>query len=148
MDIDRTNKRIIALLEQNARLSAAAIGREIGLSRPAVQERILAMEQSGVIQGYHATMGEGVGLARAVLFIRIAERPCDRALTWLSSLPGVVSVASLAGEWDALATVTLPSVADLSALNDEIAASPLISESRSQIVLKTYERKGGVATSA
>lgn len=140
MDIDRTNKRIIALLEQNARLSAAAIGREIGLSRPAVQERILAMEQSGIIQGYHAAISEAAGLTRAVLFIRIAERPCNKALSWLSSLEGVASVLSLAGEWDALATVALPSVADLSALNDQIAASPLILESRSQIVLQTYPK--------
>ncbi|CAL75314.1 putative Transcriptional regulator, AsnC/Lrp family [Bradyrhizobium sp. ORS 278] len=140
MDIDRTNKRILALLEQNARLSATAIGREIGLSRPAVQERILAMEQSGIIQGYHATTGEAAGLTRAVLFIRIAERPCTKALAWLSSLDGVASVLSLAGEWDALAIVALPSVADLSALNDAIAASALISESRSQIVLQKYPR--------
>ncbi|CCE01677.1 Lrp/AsnC family transcriptional regulator [Bradyrhizobium sp. STM 3809] len=143
MDIDRTNKRIIALLEQNARLSATAIGREIGLSRPAVQERIQAMEQSGIIQGYHATTGEAAGLTRAVLFIRIAERPCAKALAWLSSREGVLSVMSLAGEWDALATVALPSVADLSALNDEIATSPLVAEARSQIILQTYAKAAG-----
>lgn len=143
MEIDRTNKRIIALLEQNARLSAAAIGREIGLSRPAVQERIAAMELSEVIQGYHAATAEDTGLARAVLFIRIAERPCDKALTWLSSLRGVTSVLSLAGDWDALAVVALPSVADLSALNDQIATSPLISDTQSQVVLKTYSGRCG-----
>lgn len=47
MQLDKTNKRILALLEKNARMSAAAIGREIGLSRPAVQDRIAAMEQGG-----------------------------------------------------------------------------------------------------
>ncbi|WP_323779634.1 Lrp/AsnC family transcriptional regulator [Leisingera sp.] len=136
MIIDRTNKRILALLEQNARLSAAAVGREIGLSRPAVQDRIAAMEQQGVIKGYHAETDERAGLTHAVLFVRIAERPCDRALRWLASLDGVAAVASLSGETDALVTVALPSVSELAALNDTVAASPLIASSLSQVVLK------------
>ncbi|MDO5612040.1 MAG: AsnC family transcriptional regulator [Paracoccus sp. (in: a-proteobacteria)] len=54
MQIDRTNLRILALLEKDGRISAAAIGREIGLSRPAVQGRIAALEAAGIITGYHA----------------------------------------------------------------------------------------------
>lgn len=138
MEIDRTNKRILALLETNARLSAAAIGREIGLSRPAVQDRIAAMEQTGVIRGYHATTDDRVGLTRAILFVRIAERPCDKALKWLASLQGVNAVMSLAGEWDGLVSVALPGVAELTALNDQVAGSPLIASSRSQVVLRQY----------
>ena len=73
MDIDRTNKRILALLRKDGRMSAAAIGRTIGLSRPAVQERISLMERSGLILGYHADVAETLGLVSAVLFIQIAE---------------------------------------------------------------------------
>ena len=136
MTIDRSNKRILSLLEQNARLSAAAIGREIGLSRPAVQDRIAVMEQKGIIQGYHAETDERGGLVRAVLFVRIAERPCDNALRWLAARKGVTSVASLTGETDALVTVALPTASDLAALNDEVATSPLIASAQSQIILK------------
>lgn len=139
MQLDKTNKRILALLEKNARMSATAIGKKIGLSRPAVQDRIAAMEHGGVIRGYHAATDDAAGLIRAVLFIRIAERPCDKALSWLASLDGVTSVMSLAGEFDAIVSTTLASVADLSAMNDRIAASPLIADSRSQVVLSRYE---------
>lgn len=139
MQLDKTNRRILALLERNARMSATAIGKEIGLSRPAVQDRIAAMEQGGVIRGYHAATDDSAGIVRAVLFISIAERPCDKALSWLASLDGVTSVISLAGEFDAIVSATLSSVADLSAMNDRISTSPLIAASRSQVVLRHYK---------
>lgn len=141
MAIDRTNKRILALLEADGRLGAAAIGRAIGLSRPAVQARIASMERDGTIRGYIASTDERAGLTRAVVFVGIAKRPCDEALGWLASLEGVVSVVSLAGEWDALVSVAVPGVAELSVLNDRIAASPLIARSQSQVVLRRY--RGG-----
>ena len=143
MQIDKTNKRILSLLEKNARMSATAIGKEIGLSRPAVQDRIAAMEQEGVIKGYHAATDDAANLIQAVLFIRISERPCDKALRWLASLEGVTSVVSLAGEFDAIVSVSLPEATDLSALNDRVAASPLITSSTSQVVLRRYAGDSG-----
>ncbi|WP_431461078.1 Lrp/AsnC ligand binding domain-containing protein, partial [Klebsiella pneumoniae] len=80
---------------------------------------------------------------QAVLFIRISERPCDKALRWLASLEGVTSVVSLAGEFDAIVSVSLPEATDLSALNDRVAASPLITSSTSQVVLRRYAGDSG-----
>ncbi len=138
MDLDRTHKRILALLQKDGRMSAAAIGRAIGLSRPAVQERIAALERAGIIQGYHADVVESAGLVHAVLFVQIAERPCDRSLEWLMSLEGTTSVLSLAGEVDAVVHVTVPNMAGLSALNDRVMASPLIRSAKSTIVLRRF----------
>ncbi|MEQ1954961.1 Lrp/AsnC family transcriptional regulator [Mesorhizobium sp. CN2-181] len=139
MERDRTDKRILALLEKNARMSAAAIGREIGLSRTAVQDRISRMEANGAIQGYRAvSTDDGLAMARAMIFIEIAERPCDKALKWLAALPGVTAVHSLAGEIDAVANVAVPSAAELSELNDQIGSSPMIARARSQIILRSY----------
>ncbi|QPC86772.1 AsnC family transcriptional regulator [Mesorhizobium sp. NBSH29] len=136
--MDRTDKRILALLEKNARLSAAAIGREIALSRTAVQDRIARMEATGVIQSYRAITAEDGGMARAMIFVAIAERPCDKALGWLAALPGVTAVHSLAGEIDAVMTVALPSLAELSSLNDKIGTSPMVASARCQIILKSW----------
>jgi Lrp/AsnC family leucine-responsive transcriptional regulator len=100
------------------------------------------MERAGVIEGYHATVMESSGLVHALLFIQIAERPCNGPLQWIQSLEGVTSVVSLAGEIDALASITVPGMSDPSALNDRIAASPLILSSKSQVVLRRYGQKG------
>ena len=50
-DIDRT---IIKLLVDDARLSYSEIGKKVGLSRVAVKNRIKAIEDEGIIKGYHA----------------------------------------------------------------------------------------------
>lgn len=138
MELDRTNKRILVLLERNARMSATAIGRDIGLSRPAVQERISRMERDGVIQRYRVETSPGGEIVRARLFITIAERPCDRALRWLASLEGVSAVVSMAGDVDAIAEVVVPTPGDLSRLNDTITKSELIASSVSRVVLAIY----------
>lgn len=52
MKIDKLNWEILNLLQQNARMSNVAIGRKVGLSSPAVAERIKKMEDLGVINGY------------------------------------------------------------------------------------------------
>jgi DNA-binding Lrp family transcriptional regulator len=136
--LDQTDKHILAVLEHNARISAAEIGRRIGLSRTAVQDRLTRLETSGVITGYHAHIApEWDGLVRAVLFVTIAERPCDRALTWLRGLPGVQEVLSLSGDTDALVRCALPDAARLAALNDTVGSSPLIASSTSNLILKT-----------
>lgn len=68
MNPDKTDKRIPALLERNARASSTAIGREIGLSRTAVQDRITRMEAGGIIQGYHVVSSqEAAGLVKALI---------------------------------------------------------------------------------
>ncbi len=54
MQIDTTNWNILECLQQNARLSNAEIGRKVGLSSPAVAERIKKMEDFGILQGYKA----------------------------------------------------------------------------------------------
>ena len=137
MELDYTDKRIVAVLEGNARTSAAEIGRQIGLSRTAVQDRLSKLEASGVIVGYHVQLAEAQdNLIRAVLFVKISVRPCDLALSWMASLEGVQEVTSLSGELDALVRCTVPDVASLTALNDRIRANDLIASSSSSVVLR------------
>ena len=54
MPIDRTNWLILDELQSNARQSFAEIGRKVGLTSPAVAERVKKMEDMGVIKGYKA----------------------------------------------------------------------------------------------
>ncbi|PHS64905.1 MAG: ArsR family transcriptional regulator [Flavobacterium sp.] len=53
MQLDSLNWKILQYLQANARQSNAEIGREVGISSPAVSERIKKMEDAGVINGYH-----------------------------------------------------------------------------------------------
>lgn len=134
--MDQIDQKILAALAGDARISFAQLGRQIGLSRTAVQDRVARLERRGIIRGYHARIGpDHSGLIDAVLFVQIAQRPCGPALDWLASLDGVTGVLSLAGDVDALVRCCVASPQALTALNDKIGASALITASRSHLVL-------------
>jgi Lrp/AsnC family leucine-responsive transcriptional regulator len=56
IELDAIAWKLIECLQQNARLSYAELGRKVGLSTPAVAERIHRLEDAGVITGYHASL--------------------------------------------------------------------------------------------
>ena len=56
MQIDTLNWKILSCLQTNARQSNAEIGRQVGISSPAVSERIKKMEDAGIIQGYKLSL--------------------------------------------------------------------------------------------
>jgi Lrp/AsnC family leucine-responsive transcriptional regulator len=69
--LDDIGWHILDELQQNARLSFAELGRRVGLSIPAVTERVHRMEDAGIITGYHAEVNpEKVGLP-ITAFIRM-----------------------------------------------------------------------------
>lgn len=64
MNLDVKDCDIIARLQTNARISFAELGRQVGLSTPAVIERVQKLEEAQVIQGYHVQINPAaVGLA-------------------------------------------------------------------------------------
>lgn len=56
MILDSLNWKILKCLQENARQSNVAIGKRVGISSPAVSERIKKMEDTGVIQGYKTSV--------------------------------------------------------------------------------------------
>jgi Lrp/AsnC family transcriptional regulator, leucine-responsive regulatory protein len=70
-----TKRRIVAELQGDGRLTIAELGRRVGLSAPAVTERLARLEQRGVIRGYHADVDpRALGLALSAV-IRIRPAP-------------------------------------------------------------------------
>lgn len=135
--MDQTDKRILALLRHNARMPFAEVGREIGLSRTAVQDRVGRLEANGTIAGYHTAITEREARPlQAIVTVKIATRPCEPALSWLVSLTEVHQVLSTAGEIDAVLLCDVADAEHLSRLNDTIGASPLIASATSHLVLR------------
>jgi Lrp/AsnC family leucine-responsive transcriptional regulator len=70
--LDRTGWQILEELQQNGRISFAELGRRVGLTLPAVAERVRKMEDAGIITGFHAEVDPArIGLPIAA-FIRIS----------------------------------------------------------------------------
>jgi Lrp/AsnC family transcriptional regulator, leucine-responsive regulatory protein len=98
--LDDANLKLLAELQEDARLSFAELGRRVGLSSPAVAERLARLEEDGVITGYRAEVDpRALGLELGVV-IRI--RPAPRELRKVAELaqrtPEVVECQRITGE--------------------------------------------------
>ena len=73
--LDQTNRRLLDELQHEGRLTIAELGRRVGLSSPAVADRLQRLEQQKVIRGYRAEIEpRALGLALGVI-IRIRPAP-------------------------------------------------------------------------
>ncbi|MFC2967032.1 Lrp/AsnC family transcriptional regulator [Acidimangrovimonas pyrenivorans] len=137
---DALDRKILAALSADARISMTELARRVHLSRPAVQARIARLEDNGAIRGYHADIhmpGDEDG-QRALLMARIGVRPCAPALDYLMGQPEVRQVWSIAGPQDATIEVITRDAAALSELTDRLAASPYRIEAEARPVLAAF----------
>src|SRR3954470_3840548 len=98
--LDVTNLRLLAELVEDARLSQAELGRRVGLSAPAVAERLGRLESDGGILGYRAggaPLALGYTLA-AVLRMRPAPRQIAKVAEVARETPEVVECHRVTGE--------------------------------------------------
>ena len=98
--LDETNLRLCAELQADARLSLAELGRRVGLSSPAVADRLARLEESGVIRGYRAdidprALGYSLGV---VIRIRPAPRELRKVADVARDTPEIVQCDRVTGE--------------------------------------------------
>ena len=100
MRLDDVNLRLIEELQEDARLPLAELGRRVGLSAPAVGERLNRLQESGVITGYQATVDpRALGYAlTAILRIRPAPRELPKVADLARATPEVVECHRITGE--------------------------------------------------
>ena len=71
-ELDRISWKIVEELQQDGRLSWAELGRRVGLTTPAVAERVYRLEKLGVIRGFHADISlERLGMP-ILIFVRLS----------------------------------------------------------------------------
>ncbi|MGH6621025.1 MAG: Lrp/AsnC family transcriptional regulator [Alphaproteobacteria bacterium] len=69
--LDDIDRRLIEALQDDARLSYRALGRRIGLSQPAVADRVRRLEEAGVVQGYRVRVDRGSAGLPITAFLRV-----------------------------------------------------------------------------
>jgi Lrp/AsnC family leucine-responsive transcriptional regulator len=135
--LDAIDGKLIALLQGNARMPVAALAREVGLSRTAVQERLARLETSGAIAGYTLRLGRPEGRLQAWLSLRHAEGfTCDDVMPLLQSLAEVRLCHSLAGDLDLLVLVETDSPEALAGLRERILLHRTVEGVETRVVLR------------
>jgi Lrp/AsnC family transcriptional regulator, leucine-responsive regulatory protein len=100
MDLDKRDRLIIKALQQDARQSLSALGKRVGLSQPAVSERVKKLEDAGVICGYSARIDlRAIGLRlQAVVRVRTTHEHIQRYVALFESMPEVLDVVRVTGD--------------------------------------------------
>lgn len=132
--IDQINQKILACLQQNARDSFVNIGRIVGLTAPAVADRVRRMEERGVIKGYHADVSHlhaGFQL-KAVVMLRAFVGKLKPFLNKVESYPEVLSCYRVTGNDNIIMEVVLQDQLHLEKFIDQLI---LYGECRTHIVL-------------
>ena len=98
--LDPTNRLLIAELQQNGRLSVAELGRRVGLSSPAVAERLSRLEANGTITGYRAEVDpRAIGLSlSAIIRVRPSPGQIGNVADTARETPEVVECHRVTGE--------------------------------------------------
>jgi Lrp/AsnC family leucine-responsive transcriptional regulator len=132
----------MALLQDNARMTNAAIGAKVGLTAPSVFERIRKLEQRGVIRGYSAVV-DPVALGKVMTaFIRLTAADDEKYSTGVEALredPDVLECYHVAGEDCFLVKTKVANPAELEALLGRIRSKITIQRSVTMIALSTIK---------
>jgi Lrp/AsnC family leucine-responsive transcriptional regulator len=147
-NIDSTDRAILALLQRNARMSNAEIGRRIGLATSAVHQRIRKLEEQEIIVGYQCRVdprAAGYGLAAFVMIQTGEGARSSRITDALGGIPQVLEVHRVVGEDCFFVKVRVGDADELAALlDDTIQPIPGVSGTRTTIVLQTTKESSAL----
>lgn len=131
--LDPVSRRILAELQRDARLSLSELGRRVGLSTPAVSERVRRLETAGVIRGYLTRIDPRAAGLGVLAFIRIrlsgTETAARRLVKLCAALPEVQECHRCTGDESFILKVRVASVAHLEKLIDRLTQFGMTSTS-------------------
>jgi Lrp/AsnC family leucine-responsive transcriptional regulator len=137
---DSVDQHILRILREQGRASHARIAKAVGLSAPAVGERIRKLEQAGVITGYRAVLNpEALGLGICA-FVSIAPQPRNpgaNLVETLSALPEIEELHAVAGPYGYIAKVRVTTPEALDAFLDRLWVLDGVERTETTMVLRT-----------
>jgi len=140
MELDKKDWLILEALQTDARQSLAALGKRIGLSQPAMSERVRKLEEAGVIEGYGARINlRSLGLAlQAIVHVRTTHEHIKSYVRLFENMPEVLEADRLTGEDCFIVRCAFAEPQDLERVVDALAVHGSVTTS---LVLSSTVRK-------
>ena len=140
--LDETGWLLLEELQQNARLSYSELGQRVGLSAPAVADRIHRMEETGIITGYRVEVNRsklGLPVTAIIRLASVAGQSCTIVSQRVSEIPEVLECSRVTGGDCVIVKVAATSVTHLERLIDQLT---LYGQPTTSIVLsKSMQRR-------
>jgi DNA-binding Lrp family transcriptional regulator len=153
MVLDDIDRRIVTLLQENGRLTNAALAEAVGLTATPMLARVRRLEEAGVIQRYMAIVdpakiGKGV-----TSFVHVSLKSHGlpnhtKFLALVDELPEVIECHHIAGDEDFLLKVCVRDIAELERfLLDGLSTSGVVGRVKTTLVLSSRKKNGPIAPS-
>jgi DNA-binding Lrp family transcriptional regulator len=140
--VDGIDRKILALLQEDGRLTVTELATRIGLSLSPCHRRLRELERSGTIRGYRAVVDpDAIGLKfQALVFVTMRQEDRDTLLGFeaaVARIPNVVQAQRLFGDPDYLLRIVTADLAAYQRLEDDVlAVLPGIQRLNSTLVMK------------
>lgn len=139
-NVDPVDRQLLAALRANARATYADLARIVGLSAPAVHDRVRRLEAAGIVTGYHAAVAPaalGLGVSALVGIYQRDDAEQDDVAHRLAEVPEIEDCWFVAGDEAFIVKVRVP---DVDALEQSLASLrriPGVARTRTTVVLST-----------
>ena len=145
MRLDQTDRKILEILQANAKITNAQLSKEIGLSPAPTLERVKKLENGGIIQSYHARLNpQAIGLG-VQTFITVSlkghkKEHIDSFMRQVDSIPEIIEVHHITGQGDFILKVISPDIISYQKLLvEQINEIPEIDNTSTTVVLSTFK---------
>ncbi len=143
--IDQTDRKILQILQSNAKITNAQLSKEIGLSPAPTLERVKKLENLGIIRSYHATLETekvGLGVTTFVqVFLQSHKKSClDAFVEKIKLIDNVIECHHITGSCDFILKVISADIQSYQKLMlEEISEIEEISNMQSMVILSTFK---------
>lgn len=119
-ECDHYDHKILALLQDNARISFSELGRQVHLTSPAVAERVKRLEEAGIIQGYGLKLNLQAWGYSFEAMVQVKVERHEALDAWVERHPEVLASHATTGEYCAILHIALCSPQHLHQLLSEL----------------------------
>lgn len=136
LTLDDLDRKLLTLLQANARAPVTTLARKLGVARTTVVARIARLEKNGVIGGYGVRLGkqDDRGL-QSFCALRVEPKAGPAVVRRLSKIAEIQQLCAVSGVWDYMALLHTESAARLDEILDEIGGIDGVKQTTSAIVL-------------
>lgn len=137
--LDDKDRRLLALLREDARTPTAALARMLDVARMTVVERLKRLEKAGVISGYTVRLSEEAlrGRMKVHALLRVDPKKGDAVVHALNDITQIRAVFAISGIFDYMALIEAETTGEIDVVLDAIGSIPGVEGTQSSIVLST-----------
>lgn len=144
--LDATDRKILRILQANAKITNMQLSQEVGLSPAPTLERVKKLEKSGIIKSYHTSLDQHhIGLEVSTFLLVTLKghnkKNMDKFMESINQIEEVIECYHITGKGDfLLKTVSTDISAYQSLILDEISEIPVVDDLESMVILSTLKK--------